>query len=136
MSRRIMMAVALGAAVVGNGAAALAQDGEGVFRRCQACHSLEAGQNKVGPSLNGVVGRHAGTVEGFRYSDLNHQAGELGLVWTKENIVEYLPDPQGFLESYIEANGGDPKGRTRMPRMPVQPPQAEAVVDYIGSHGE
>lgn len=133
MKRTLITAVAFGAALASYGSVALAQDGESIFRRCQACHSLNEGQNKVGPSLYGVVGRTAGTVEGFRYSGLNQQAGELGLVWNKENIAEYLPDPQGFLEAFIEENGGDPDGRTRMPRQAVQPPQAKAVVDYVAS---
>ena len=133
MKRTLITAVAFGAALASYGTAALAQDGESIFRRCQACHSLTEGQNKVGPSLHGVVGRQAGTAEGFRYSGLNQQAGELGLVWTKENIVAYLPDPQGFLEAYITENGGEPNGRTRMPRQAVKGPQAEAVVDYVAS---
>ena len=52
--------------------AAIAADGAKVFKKCAACHSTEAGKHKVGPSLAGVVGRKAGTAEGFekRYKGL------------------------------------------------------------------
>lgn len=135
MKRTVMLAAAFGAALVSGGTAALAADGETIFKRCMACHSLEEGKNKVGPSLYGVVGRTAGTAEGFRYSELNHTAGELGLAWTKENIVAYLPDPQGFLENFIKENGGDPKGRTKMTYRLRDEGDANAVVDYVASHG-
>src|SRR2546421_4847101 len=52
---------------------ALAQDpaaGEAAFRKCQPCHDVgEAAKNKLGPELNGLDGRKAGTVEGYAYSD-------------------------------------------------------------------
>lgn len=132
----ILSAAFLGAALLASVPAAMAQDGAKVFKRCQACHSLKAGQNKVGPSLHGVVGRKAGGADGFRYSKLNQQAGELGLVWTEENIAAYLPNPQGFLEKYIEENGGDPSGRTRMSYRLKGEDDIVAVIDYIKSQSE
>ena len=42
--------------------------GEEVFRKCQACHSLEPGRRTVGPTLRGVIGRAAGSIEGYPYS--------------------------------------------------------------------
>ncbi|MCR9221684.1 MAG: c-type cytochrome [Alphaproteobacteria bacterium] len=131
MKRTSLLAVALGAALVLGGQAAVAQDGEQVFKRCMACHALEKGQNKVGPYLFGVVGREAGSAEGYRYSDINATAGELGLVWTKENIVAYLPNPQAFLEAYIKENGGDAKGRTKMTYRLPKADDAAAVADYL-----
>ncbi len=66
--------------------------GEAVFKRnCAICHSVEPGKNRVGPSLAGVVGRHAGSVPGFSYSSANANSG---IVWTKEALDEYLVDPQ------------------------------------------
>jgi cytochrome c len=81
-------------------APALAQDGdaeagEKVFRKCAACHTAEAdGPNRVGPNLHGVVGRTAGTVEGFKYSEAMVKAGEEGHVWTPENLAAYLENPK------------------------------------------
>ena len=84
-------------------ACALAQDGnaeEGaeVFKKCRACHDVGPGaKNKVGPLLNGIVGRHAGTVDGYNYSEANKQAGSKGLVWTEEVLFKYLEAPLSFL---------------------------------------
>ncbi len=55
--------------------AADAEAGKKVFNKCAACHSVEAGKNKVGPSLFGVVGRKAGSVEGYNYSAAMKDSG-------------------------------------------------------------
>lgn len=74
---------------------ALAQDaaqGEDLFRtRCGSCHSLEAGQNRLGPSLAGVVGRTAGSVEGARYSPALKASG---IVWDEQSLDSYLASPR------------------------------------------
>lgn len=75
--------------------AAVAQDaaeGEKVFRKCKVCHQIgENGKNMVGPVLNGVVGRKAGQIEGFNYSDANKNSG---LTWDDATLTEYLKDPK------------------------------------------
>lgn len=76
---------------------AYAQDadaGKRVFNRCRACHAVEPGQNKVGPTLAGVIGRKAGAVEGFNYSGAMKSSD---VTWTEENLVKYLQDPKGFI---------------------------------------
>lgn len=89
--------LALALAVL-SGGPALAQGGgdpaagEKVFNQCKACHTVEAGKNRVGPSLHGVVGRKAGSVEGFKYSDAMKNSG---LTWTPENLDKYLASPKG-----------------------------------------
>ena len=91
------------AAIIALGATqlpAMAQDataGERVFRKCMACHTVEEGKNKSGPSLFGIVGRKAGTVEGFRYSKANKDAGEAGLIWTEEELTVYLANPRSYM---------------------------------------
>jgi cytochrome c len=71
------------------------QNGAEVFKRCRACHDVgEKAKNKVGPILNGIVGRKAGTIEGFNYSDANKKAGANGWVWTEEKMMEYLLNPR------------------------------------------
>lgn len=65
--------------------------GEKVFIQCKSCHVVEPGVNRVGPSLHGVVGRTAGSVEGFRYSPANKNSG---LVWTEEQLFTYLENPR------------------------------------------
>lgn len=79
--------------------------GEAAFSQCQNCHVVRdddgnvlAGRNgKQGPNLYNVVGRQAGSLEGFRYRPDIVAAGEAGLVWTEEEIVAYLQDPNSFL---------------------------------------
>lgn len=82
------VAVGLGGAAWAEGDAAA---GEKVFKKCATCHSLEAGKNKVGPSLAGVVGRPAATVEGFKYSDAMKESG---IVWAEEILDAYLASPK------------------------------------------
>jgi len=75
-----------------------AAKGEKVFRRCKACHAVgEGAKNKVGPELNNVIGRTAGTVEGFNYSKAMVAKGEEGLVWNEETLAEYLKSPKDFV---------------------------------------
>ncbi|MDD2867509.1 cytochrome c family protein [Neomegalonema sp.] len=71
--------------------------GKKVFNRCKACHEAEKDANKAGPSLHGVIGRHAGAVEGFKYSAAMAKAGEEGLIWTEEKFSEYMVKPKDMI---------------------------------------
>ena len=76
-----------------------AEDGAEVFKKCRACHDVGPGaKNKVGPLLNDIVGRHAGSIEGFNYSDANKAAGTKGLVWTDDVLFKYLENPLSFMQ--------------------------------------
>src|SRR5215204_6586639 len=76
-------------------AAAQAQDaasGEKIFAQCRACHQIgETAKNAVGPVLNGVIGRKAGTVESYAYSPANKNSG---LTWDEATFSEYIKDPK------------------------------------------
>jgi cytochrome c len=61
------------------------------FAICGACHSIQPGQNMVGPTLHGIIGRHSGSVPGFHYSSANKNSG---LVWTEQELYTYLENPQ------------------------------------------
>lgn len=77
--------------------AAFAQDAEAgatVFRKCVACHNAETTANKLGPHLQGVVGRTAGSLEGYNYSQAMKDAGAAGLVWDEASLGEYLAAPK------------------------------------------
>jgi len=99
---RKMAAAAAVLAVTGFAGTALADGdaaaGEKVFNKCKACHQVGDGaQNRVGPVLNGIVGRAAGTAEGFKYSDaMVAKAGE-GLVWSEDELKAFLTKPKDYL---------------------------------------
>ena len=73
--------------------------GEKVFKKCKACHAVGAdAKNKTGPQLNGILGRAAGTVDGFKYSKALMAAAEAGLTWTVEDLDAFLLKPKAFLK--------------------------------------
>lgn len=77
---------------------ALAEEGEGVFRQCRACHMVGDGaQNRVGPHLNAVFGRPLGGIDGFRYSATMEEMGEEGIVWTDETMTEFFLKPRDYV---------------------------------------
>jgi cytochrome c len=99
--------IGIGFAVTSHAAEGNAQDGEEVFRKCQACHAVgPAAKNRVGPVLNHLIGRKPGTVEGFAYSAANKKAGENGIVWTEENLFKYLEEPRAFIPGTTMAFAG------------------------------
>ncbi len=93
MFARLTLAIAALFAAPG---AAFAQDaaaGEKVFAQCRACHQVgETAKNAVGPQLNGLFGRKAGSVEGYSYSPAYQK---LDKVWSEENFRPYIKDPRG-----------------------------------------
>ncbi len=106
MNKLMVFGLALGAALVG-ASAANAQDaaaGEAFFKRaCGACHTVEAGKNRVGPSLAGVVGRPAGAVDGFAYSPAMKGSGK---TWDDATLAAYLKDPKGYIPGNKMAYAG------------------------------
>jgi cytochrome c len=96
MKIRIVLAV-LG--LMGLSTSSYAQDAENgakVFKKCMACHAVDD-KNKIGPSLKGIVGRKAATVEGFKYSDAMLAKAAEGVVWDEATLTAYLPDPKAFV---------------------------------------
>ncbi len=129
MNRHILGAMALGctpffaveAMAEGDPAA-----GERAFRQCAACHTLD-GAHRVGPSLQGIFGRTAGTADGFRYSPDVVAAGEAGVVWDAETIFNYLENPPEFLKA---ATGKD-RVQTRMPNRYPDAQMREDIIAYL-----
>ena len=81
--------------------AAQAQDaeaGQRVFNQCRACHTInQGGRSGVGPNLHGIIGRAAGSVEGFRYSAAMRERAAAGLVWNEDNLSAYIADPKAVV---------------------------------------
>ena len=90
LKKLIVTAVLIAASSVA-GTAQDAQKGKAVFNICLACHTIGPGaENKIGPELNGLDGRKAGTVASFDYSDANKSSG---LVWNEETFEDYIKNP-------------------------------------------
>lgn len=99
--RNLVKLTAIGAAAAatfGSGAllaadppAGNAAAGKVVFAKCAACHTVVAGQNRLGPSLAGVIGRKAGSVAGYNYSPVMKAANR---TWTKAELDAYLANPR------------------------------------------
>jgi cytochrome c len=68
--------------------------GQVIFKKCALCHSPDAGVNKVGPSLHGIVGRHSASIENFNYSPAMKS---LDKVWDAAQLSTYLNDPRGVV---------------------------------------
>ena len=95
MVRSYLIASAIFVALACPAKAQDAAAGEKDFAVCRACHQI--GPNAkiaVGPVLNGVVGRKAGTYPGFAYSPANKDSG---IVWTPEELDKYLTNPQAVV---------------------------------------
>jgi len=97
---RNLMAGALIAAVASTSAfAADPAAGEKVFKsQCSICHSTAVGKNLIGPSLFDIVGRKAGTIEGFHYSAANKTSG---LTWDEATLDKYLANPKAIVPGTI-----------------------------------
>lgn len=84
-----------------------AEKGERVFRKCKACHQVgPEAENKVGPVLNGIVDRAAGSVDDFAYSDTLKQMAADDTVWTPENLDAFLENPREFAKGTKMAFAG------------------------------
>ena len=98
MKKGIIAAVAL--SVIGGMAfAGDAEKGAKLYKKgCKSCHAIgEGAKNKVGPELNDLQGRVAGSIEGYRYSKSMKAAGADGLVWNDETLNKFLEKPKGLV---------------------------------------
>ncbi len=97
-----------------------ASPGERLFeQRCGACHQLATNRNGVGPHLQGVIGRSAGSVEGFKYSPALKGSG---VTWTPETLETYLTNPGAMVRG------------TRMTQRFNNAEERRAIIEFLGSH--
>src|SRR5262252_9521295 len=107
-----------GTAVADGDAAA----GRLVFRKCQACHSMEPGKNLLGPSLAGLIGRKAGTEANYNYSPAMKQAN---IVWDAKTLDAYLADPQKVV----------PGNKMPFPGLKTEQDRADIIAFFAGGGG-
>ncbi len=100
-----------------------AAKGEKVFNTCKACHDIDKGVNKVGPTLKGIVGRAASSIADYKYSEAMIAKGAEGLIWTEENLAAYLPNPKAFVPKTKMAFAGVKK-----------PEQVADLIAYLKAH--
>jgi cytochrome c len=81
--------------------------GQKIFNRCKACHAVgEGAKNRLGPELNELIGRTAGTAEGYKYSPAMKEAGAGGLVWKPDTLTTYLTNPKAMVKGTKMAFAG------------------------------
>jgi cytochrome c len=94
----LALAATLAVSLAGGALAADAEAGKTEFKKCMACHAVGDGaKNRVGPVLNDLFGRVAGTFEGYKYSKAMVEAGAGGLVWTDEALGQFLHKPKDLV---------------------------------------
>ncbi|MEP1208017.1 MAG: cytochrome c family protein [Rhizobiaceae bacterium] len=109
-----------------------ATKGEKVFKKCAACHAVgEGAKIKVGPPLTDVVGRKAASFEGYKYGKSIIAAGEAGLVWSEEELADYLTNPKKYLRAKLE----DKKAKSKMAFRLKKEMDRANVIAYLKSLG-
>ena len=115
-----------------------ASAGAKVFKKCAACHTLEADKHKIGPSLVGVLGRTAATVDSYtKYSADMKAAGAAGLVWTEKMLADYInkadgSSPKAFVGGYI--GKGKAKIKMAFPGLKTETEVADLLA-YLNQNG-
>jgi len=114
------VATAASAATNNDPASALIAEGKAAFANCAACHTIEKGAtNGAGPNLFGIVGKAAGAVTGFAYSDALKSSG---ITWTVANLDSYIADPSAKIP-----------GTTMIAGAIAEPAKREAIIAYLES---
>lgn len=98
----------------------------GAEKRCRMCHDFTTGENRIGPSLKGILGRKAGTYPGYEYTFNKYIKGE-PWVWTEEKLRQWANDS----ESAIKVFTGDPLAKTKMPRQSYTGEVEDNIISYI-----
>lgn len=110
-----------------------AEAGKKIFRRCTACHKVgEGAKNGVGPQLNGVIGRAAGSIEGYKYGTGIMEASEKALVWNNDTLLAYLADPKAYLIEFT----GNKKAKAKMVFKLRKEDDRKNVISYLASFAE
>ncbi|KRA45518.1 c-type cytochrome [Devosia sp. Root635] len=116
---RFLLVLALGLVVV----PVAAQDMPPAFKRCLPCHAIgEGATNKLGPELNGVVGRPAADAYGYSYSAAMLAAQVDGLEWTRQTLTQFLKRPKHLVVGTSMSFAGM-----------TDRAEIDAIIDYLAS---
>lgn len=99
--------------------------GKELYKACVTCHSMTPDSHRSGPSLHNVFNQPAAQADGFRYSKAMREKAEQGLVWTEENLHEFLTSPRRFIRHNRMAYRGMEDALDRA-----------AVIEYLKSYSE
>jgi len=99
MPKKFLLAAVMAFASTGISSAQDLAAGETQFKKCSPCHDVgDKAKNKIGPLLNGLDGRHSGTVPNFKYSEANKSSG---IVWDEGQFLDYIKDPKAKIPGTI-----------------------------------
>lgn len=117
-SAQLILLVSLGSAAAQSPST---ENGADVFKKCRACHLVgDTAKHAVGPALNNVIGRKAGTSEGYTFSDNMRELGEGGLIWSEAELNRYLENPKAVV----------PRGKMAFPGI-ADPQDRADVIAYL-----
>ena len=129
--QKIILCAGFFAFALGGAASAQSGDiekGKKLFKKCSACHQVgEGAKNRVGPILTGIVGRPAASIEDYKYGKHLKEAAESGLVWSEEEIFNWLADPKKYLRARLD----NPKAKTKMTFRLKKEEQRRDVIAYL-----
>lgn len=95
MLNKFLLSLAALAFIATPSLAADAEKGAKVYKKCVSCHMVgDKAKNRVGPQLNGIVGRAIASIGDYKYSKAMYKHAEANNVWTEENLGAYLANPR------------------------------------------
>jgi len=121
----IAFSIAMAVAATSGTAMAKSKGAKLFKRKCKTCHSLEVGKHKIGPSLHGVVGRQAGTAEGYtKYKAMKGAK----FTWDEEKLASWITNQKKFLKAHKDVVGGQ---STAMSAKIKKEKDRKAIIEYL-----
>lgn len=121
-----IMAIAIAATIAATSGSAMAETkAPKAWKKCKACHSMEEGKHKIGPSLHGILGAKAGTAEGFtKYKGMKGA----NFTWDEAKLDAWITDQKKFLKENKDIVGGP---KTSMSAKIKKEKDRKAIIAYL-----